>query len=204
MRLIASVTLAFAFLANVATADLTGQLKGKLDESRQGAMAFAQTVEDPDGKVIESVGRLAYTRPSKFFLEYDAPDPVKVVSDGETLWVHDVGLNQVVVSDLSQSELGQGFLAVLSATDFLSEFDLGSHSDDNLDWLVLTPHDEEKASFTDCEIGFDKSGVIVAVKFTDLVGNKVHARFHDIEPVPDHGRFSYEPPDGAEVIFQPD
>ena len=184
-------------------AGLTEDLALKLSESRFGQMSFSQTVRDPDDRLTSSTGKLAYARPAKFALEYDAPEQVKLVSDGQTLWVHDIDLNQVVVTDLSEAPGNLGFLAVLGTTDLSSEFDLDSYEDDEISWLVLVPHDEEAVSFTNCDIGFNAKGEIVAARFTDLVGNEVDARFFDVEAsAPSAGRFSFEPPDGAEVIHQ--
>ena len=184
-------------------AGLTDDLALKLSESSFGQMSFSQTVRDPDDRLTSSTGKLAYSRPAKFALEYDSPEQVKMVSDGQTLWVHDIDLNQVVVTDLSEAPGNHGFLSVLGATDLTSEFDLDSYEDGEISWLVLVPHDEESVSFTSCDIGFNASGEIVAARFTDLVGNEVDARFFDVEAsAPSAGRFSFEPPDGAEVIHQ--
>ncbi len=201
LRPAAAAAACLLFAAQAPGSGLTDELKGRLDALGSGTMAFTQTVVDPEGKVTDSSGTLAYARPSRFSLEYETPDPVLLVSDGSTLWVHDVALNQVVVSRLSGSAMGQGFLSVLSATDPASEFELASRAEDGADWLVLTPRDEESVGFETCEIGFDGEGRIVAVRLTDLVGNKVDARFRDSGgPPPSAATFSFEPPDGAEVI----
>lgn len=201
LRPAAALAAALCLSAPAPSAGLTDELKGRLDALGSGTLAFTQTVVDPEGKVTDSSGTLAYARPSRFSLEYESPDPVLLVSDGSTLWVHDVALNQVVVSRLSGSHMGQGFLSVLSATDPSSEFELGSREEGGIDWLVLTPRDEESVGFETCEIGFDGEGRIAAVLLTDLVGNRVDARFRDSGgPPPSAETFSFEPPEGAEVI----
>lgn len=201
LRLAAALAAGLCVAGPAPGSGLTDELKGRLDALDRGTMTFTQTVVDPEGRVTDSSGTLAYARPSRFSLEYETPDPVLLVSDGSTLWVHDVALNQVVVSRLSGSSMGQGFLSVLSATDPSSEFELASREEGGTDWLVLTPRDEESVGFEKCEIGFDGEGRMVAVMLTDLVGNEVDARFSDAGgPPPSAATFSFEPPDGAEVI----
>ena len=199
------IAAALAALASLpAAAGLTEDLKQKLEGAVSGDMTFSQTVIDPAGKAIESKGRLAYLRPARFALEYEKPDPVNVVSDGSHLWVHDIGLNQVVVSRLEVTTGGQGFMAVLTKDDLASSFDLDSRSEGSIDWLLLMPHDEDEVGFESCEIGFDNKGVIIAVRLVDLVGNKVDARFKYVgQGHPGVERFSFTPPDDAEVVHQP-
>jgi len=59
---------------------------------------FQQTISERYGKVLEqSSGSLIIQRPHQFVLNYKAPDQQQYVSNGKTLWIYDLELEQVTI-----------------------------------------------------------------------------------------------------------
>ena len=57
---------------------------------------FTQRVSDAQGRIVqESAGSMAMQKPGRFRWDYTAPSPQTIVADGQRLWVHDPGLDQV-------------------------------------------------------------------------------------------------------------
>ena len=206
MRLIRAAALAAVALgASPAFGGLTEDLEGLLRQARSGSMSFTQEVTDPEGVLTNSEGTFAYERPARFSIQYVSPDRVRIVSDGETVWVHDQDLGQVIVSSFENAPGAQSFLLVLSSPGSADDFATDSFTDQatGLRWLVLDPRDPDAVRFERCEIGFGPQGEIAAVRILDLVGNELVAKFADVgDGVPDQGLFTFVPPDGAEVVRQ--
>lgn len=60
--------------------------------------SFAQTLRTDDGEILQvSSGKFYLNRPGKFRWDYDVPYEQKIVSDGTSVWIHDVDLQQVTV-----------------------------------------------------------------------------------------------------------
>ena len=205
MRLILAIIAAVFALPASADTKLIDRLTEQLDRAVQARMEFTQSVTDTHGVTASSAGRLSYLRPANFRLEYTQPHKVKIVSNGTTAWIHDPELNQVVVSNLDAVPGARGFLAVLTLPDVDTRFERSGWSDHqtDIDWLVLDSRVPDQDQFTRCALGFDIQGTIVAVRFTDLLGNKLDVRFDAVETAGiDAGHFTFKIPDGAEVIYQ--
>ena len=58
---------------------------------------FRQSVTDAQGQIIEQAeGTMALARPGRFRWDYRVPEQL-IVSDGRTVWFHDVELEQVTI-----------------------------------------------------------------------------------------------------------
>ena len=58
------------------------------------------------GKVKLSRGTFEFLRPNRFKFIYTKPFEQSIVADGQTLWLHDVDLNQVTSRKLSSIMAG--------------------------------------------------------------------------------------------------
>ena len=86
-------------LANAAE-DLVAKLQG-LESLRGG---FEQTVLDQDGRrAQEASGTMEVARGNRFYWHTERPYEQLAVSDGETVWVYDADLEQVVVRPLNEN-----------------------------------------------------------------------------------------------------
>ncbi|MFK5893136.1 MAG: outer membrane lipoprotein chaperone LolA [Pseudomonadota bacterium] len=65
---------------------------------------FNQSIMDHNGKIIEtSSGQLIINRPHQFVLNYTKPDQQRYISDGKTLWIYDVELEQVTIKAVDEN-----------------------------------------------------------------------------------------------------
>jgi len=132
----------FAFADSV---DLLAQF---MKQARSGRAQFTQVVTSPSrpGQVTRaktSSGSFEFQRPGKFRFDYLKPFAQTLVADGQTLWLHDVDLNQVTARVQNQV-LGATPAALLTSASDLQAlkkyFQFTSEPErDGLQWVRATP-----------------------------------------------------------------
>jgi outer membrane lipoprotein carrier protein len=150
LGLLAKAYLAGLFWAggSLAQADGVDLLAQFMKQARSGRAQFTQVVTSPTrpGQVARaknSSGSFEFQRPGKFRFDYRKPFVQTLVADGQTLWLHDVDLNQVTARPQSQV-LGATPAALLtSASDLQAlkkDFQFTPEPDrDGLQWVRATP-----------------------------------------------------------------
>ena len=177
----------------------SGYLNAFLDEVRTLRADFTQTVTDAQGLELQQVeGTLAVKRPNRF--RWDYRDQV-IVADGERIWMYDEELAQVTVRALDQT-LASTPAMLLSGGRALSEHadikELGTR--DGLVWVGVVPHVQD-SDFEAVRIGFDR-GRLAAMELVDSFGQTTRMRFTALvrNPAIDDEVFTFEPPEGVDVI----
>ena len=205
MRFLIVIAVAFAF-ANAESAGGIESLRRLSESSPMGVAEFAQKVFDEDGEIIdESSGRLWFSRPDKFRLEYSGSHEEIIAADGETVWVFFPDLNQVTIRPFADLR-GQSAMALLSGDEIEKDFILASgfaRADANpkngLIWVTATPK-KSGGNFRTIRLGFadDK---LYAMVMEDALGNESHLIFSQFEAkeVSD-SLFHFTPPPGADII----
>lgn len=164
---------------------------------------FTQQVYDDRGQLKEtSSGRVALSRPGLFRWEYTKPYPQLIVADGNKVWVHDPDLEQVTVRAQGPEERNSPLAALLDPTQRKQRFNIAeAGSDDGLEWLKLTPKNEDDASFRSARLGFGDDG-LERMQVTDALGQRTSIAFSQWRrnPAFASGTFSFTPPAGADVI----
>lgn len=164
---------------------------------------FTQQVFDDRGKLKEtSSGRVALSRPDRFRWEYTKPYPQLIVADGNKVWVHDPDLEQVTVRPQGPEERNSPLAALLDPVERKKRFTIAeAGSSDGLDWLKLTPRDEDDANFRSAQLGFGDAG-LEKMLVTDALGQKTSIAFSNWRRNPSFGAgtFAFKPPAGADVI----
>lgn len=132
-------------LAHADSVDLLAQF---MKQARSGRAQFTQVVTSPTrpGQVARaknSSGSFEFQRPGKFRFDYRKPFVQTLVADGQTLWLHDVDLNQVTARPQSQV-LGATPAALLTSASDLqalkNDFQFTPEPDrDGLQWVRATP-----------------------------------------------------------------
>ena len=90
------------------------ELAALLKPLKSFSAQFEQALTDDQGKLLQStVGKLVMERPLRFHWETAQPFAQTVVSNGQTLWVYDQDLEQVVIQDVNQEQVAAP-LALLS------------------------------------------------------------------------------------------
>lgn len=182
---------------------------------KTGRADFTQVVTSPakDGqapRVKTSSGTFEFSRPNRFKFVYTKPFEQSIVADGQTLWLHDVDLNQVTARKQSQV-LGSTPAALIAAAPDLralqADFTLADAPDKNgLQWVAATPKSGDGQLQT-VRVGFragDKTAELAALEILDSFGQRSLLSFNrfEINPVLPGNSFQFLTPAGADVIRQ--
>lgn len=166
-------------------------------------LGFEQRQFDARGRLLEvSRGELVAIPPDRFRWRTDEPVRSLIVSDGETLWIHDEDLAQVVIRDLDD-QLGHAPVRLLAsdAATLMADFRVEQTAPDA---FSLNPRGE-RAAFDTLLIAFvtvDGGLQLQTLTIIDALGQRTGIRFHPLTPAPtlDPSLFSFELPAGVEVV----
>ena len=196
-----------ALLPLAAAADTSSDLTAarRLESALEGLSgfraSFRQTVTDASGQVIESAeGTVALARPGRFRWDYRVPEQV-IVSDGITVWFHDIGLEQVTIRSASETLQGTPAMLLSGDGDLRAEFVIGDGgTEDGLAWSRLTPRGEE-GDFRELRVGI-AGGELRRMTLFDRLGQTTRLEFDRIERNPrfEKSTFSFTPPPGVDVV----
>lgn len=201
-----------------------------IKNTKNGRAEFTQTVTSPSsvsgsgpsaepraGKIKLSRGHFEFLRPNRFKFIYTKPFEQSIVADGQTLWLHDVDLNQVTSRKLSAVMAGSPAALFASAPNLQAlqaEFDLKAitgAASDGLEWVSATPKSKDKQGGGDLlqsvKVGFKQtaSGVeIAALEMVDSFGQLSVIKFEKVQINTNLGTadFNFKVPAGVDVIKQ--
>lgn len=190
-------------LAGAARADAVDTLREFSREVKSARAEFTQTVTAPDGvKKKSSSGSFEFARPNRFRFAYNKPFEQVIVSDGKTVWLHDVDLNQVSIRPFDQA-LGATPAALLSGAGLERDFDLSAlPARDGLEWVLAKPK-VSGGNIESLQIGF-KGKALAALELKDAFGQRSLMEFGALNTnvaLPE-ASFKLVPPPGADVIQQ--
>lgn len=192
-----------ALFAGSARADAVDTLREFVRDVKSGRADFTQTVTSADGqRKRSSGGSFEFERPNRFRFAYTKPFEQLIVSDGQKVWIHDLGLNQVSVRRLNQA-LGATPAALLAGASIDKEFELAAQpSKDGVDWVLATPRQKDGA-FQSMRVGF-RGRELAAVEILDNFGQRSvlqFSRYAANATLPPQN-FQFVPPQGADVVEQ--
>ena len=208
-------TFAAAVLSLVGLAAYAGPLESLenfIRTAKSGRADFTQVVTAPsrDGQAPRtktSSGTFEFERPSKFRFVYAKPFQQTIVADGQTLWMHDVDLNQVT-SRKQAKVLAQTPAALVAASPDLAtlqrDFTLQALPDSNgLQWVQATPKVKE-GQLTGMKVGF-RGDQLAALEVQDSFGQRSLLTFSNMQV--NAGvtaeAFRFTPPKGTDVVQAP-
>ena len=182
---------------------------------KSGRAAFSQVVTSPakDGQAAKSKtssGSFEFLRPNRFKFIYRKPFEQSIVADGQTLWLHDVDLNQVTSRKLAQVLGGTPAAVIAAAADLKAleaDFTLTPLPERaGLQWVQATPKAKE-GQLQSISVGFkatDKGSELAMLEILDSFGQKSVMTFSQFEvnPALNAASFQFKPPAGADVIKQ--
>ncbi len=162
---------------------------------------FRQTVTNAAGQVVESAeGTVSLARPGRFRWDYRVPEQL-IVSDGVTVWFHDIGLEQVTIRPAADTLAGTPAMLLSGKADLRAEFEIGDGGkEDGLAWSRLTPRAVE-GDFRELRVGIS-SGQLRRMLLFDRLGQVTRLDFEHLERNPrfDEATFSFTPPPGVDVV----
>ena len=200
--LAAALACALAFPAGATGID---QLHAFLEGTKTAQGSFKQTVQNAQKRTTQQTsGTFAFARPGKFRWTYEKPFDQLIVGDGRNVWVFDKDLNQVMVRPLDAA-LGSTPAALLAGDNALERnFDLvaGTQTGE-LEFVDATPKSPD-SQFKRIRIGF-RDNLPRAMVLTDAFGQTTELAFANVERNPSlpPERFRFTPPQGADVVGQP-
>lgn len=171
-------------------------------ESLEGR--FEQRTEQDGSRVQEARGTMVVARPNRFRWETTEPFEQLVVSDGDQVWVHDPGLQQVVIRPLDEEISKTPALLFGGQPEKVGESFRVERVDGDNGQVVfrLEPRDEEPL-FSRLEVTFDGEKP-VSMRLRDALDQRTVIEFRELKLNTDPGSepFRFEPPEGADVIRQ--
>ncbi|MES2936273.1 MAG: outer membrane lipoprotein chaperone LolA [Pseudomonadota bacterium] len=209
-KIIAAVALA-AMGVSAAWADGLSSLENFIRNAKSGRSEFTQVVTRPakDGQVRTktSSGTFEFARPDRFRFTYKKPFEQTIVADGQTLWLHDVDLNQVTQRKQSKV-LGSTPAALLASSPDLDtlrrDFDLQAQPEkDGLQWVQATPKNKD-GQLRSMKAGF-RGNDLAALEILDGFGQRSLITFTgmQINGTVSADAFRFQPPKGADVVQGP-
>jgi outer membrane lipoprotein carrier protein len=200
-------------VAMPALADGLDALTQFMKQARSGRAQFSQVVTSPakagqPPRVKTSSGSFEFQRPGKFRFDYRKPFVQTLVADGQTLWLHDVDLNQVTARKQAQV-LGATPAALLTAVSDLealkADFVFKAEPErDGLQWVSATPKAAEGQIRT-VMVGLrtaEKGPELAVMDVQDSLGQRSVLTFTSFElnPVLAAQAFVFRAPPGVDVI----
>jgi outer membrane lipoprotein carrier protein len=205
------VAIAISACALAASASGLDSLENFVKSTKSGRAEFTQVVTGParDGQAARSKtssGTFEFSRPNRFRFHYTKPFEQTIVADGQTLWLHDVDLNQVTSRKQSQA-LGSTPAALIAAAPDLNalrkDFNLEAAGEkDGLQWVQATPKAKE-GQLHSVKVGL-RGNELAALEILDSFGQRSVLTFTKMElnaAVPPE-LFQFKPPQGADVVRQ--
>jgi outer membrane lipoprotein carrier protein len=197
----------------LAQADGVDLLAQFMKQARSGRAQFTQVVTSPSraGQVPRaktSSGSFEFQRPGKFRFDYRKPFAQTLLADGQTLWLHDVELNQVTARKQSQA-LGSTPAALLTAAADLqalkADFQFTPEPDrDGLQWVRATPPLPD-GQIRSVLVGLRAAAAgpeLAVLDVQDSLGQRSVLTFSafEINPALPASSFVFKVPAGADVI----
>lgn len=193
-------------LLSLAVTPLMADAASELDTQwgrLQGLEAeFQQVQRDTDGTLLaESSGQFALSRPGRFRWDYQLPYVQTLVSDGETVWVHDPDLRQVTRRTANIALDGTPAALLASETRLGESFDvIALPATDGARGWRLTPR-EQDAEFSRIDLWM-LGEVPQRLVFSDPLGGETEVRFSAVRVNPsfERERFRFRVPRGHDVV----
>lgn len=190
-------------------------LENFVKNTKSGRAVFTQVVTSPakDGqtpKTKTSSGTFEFMRPNRFKFLYKKPFEQAIVSDGQTLWLHDMDLNQVTARKLAQVLNGTPAAVIAAAADLKglqADFVLTALPEKSgLQWVQAVPKTKE-GQLQNITVGLkttDKGTELAALEILDSFGQRSVMSFSqfEINPALTAASFQFKPPAGADVSRQ--
>lgn len=165
---------------------------------------FEQTIRNTNGIITEqSIGSLILSRPDKFILSYTSPAEQKYISNGKTIWIYDVELEQVNIKHINEGIGDSPALLLSSNTNIYQHYtvtDINRDKSDGLSWVQLSAKEPEM-TFEKVLLAF-KNNVLMQMTMYDSFGQITNLKFSAIQtnkPFANR-QFNFTPPDDVDVI----
>ena len=177
----------------------TRDLRADFEQTNTSATFEGEALMKPEPRP----GKVVFAKPGKMRWTYAPPEASVVVSNGKTLWIHDLDAKTVTRLAVTEGYLSGAALQFLLGDGKLLESFRVSVVDCDAKRVTLDLLPREDASYERLGLVADRAtGSVLATSVTDLFGNQTRIRFDKLEenlnPEPD--TFVLKIPAGVEVI----
>jgi outer membrane lipoprotein carrier protein len=187
--------------------DALAKLQSRYESTKTMEADFKQTVESPTlSTPLKTSGKVAFEKPNRMRWDYDPPDQQTIVGDGQTLWLYQPDMKQVIKAPLGEAFQASTPLTFLSGLGSVErDFDASLVQDAPESWLLKLVPKKDSALGT-LGLTVRKSDASLAeARITDSVGTTTKIAFSNekrngkIEAA----RFTFTPPNGVDVVKPP-
>lgn len=163
---------------------------------------FEQELFDEYGELLETAsGQVAIAKPGRFRWEYEDPYAQLIVTDGATLWVYDVDLEQVSINPVAEQATGSPAALLVGDVDIDKHYVVSKGADEGSEvWVNLSPKNDDP-QYAAIEIGFDAEQLI-GMRLRDNLSQLTSIRFSEVERNVEiaAAKFDFVPPAGVDVM----
>ena len=161
---------------------------------------FSQSVYDNKSQLIEEAnGEVVFKKPHFFKWIYQAPHQNQIIGDGETVYIYDPDLSQVIMSKFSQSK-NNNPANIFFLNNIDESFKVTKILIDDEAWYRCDSKSKD-IDYQSIEISFNED-MIHGMRVIDGLQNKIIINFVNISQNPniDEASFLFNVPDNVEVI----
>jgi outer membrane lipoprotein carrier protein len=195
----------------VARADVLHDVLTKVQQRYENTKAmeadFRQTVESAAlASPLKTSGKVAFEKPNRMRWDYDPPDQQTIVGDGQTLWLYQPDMKQVIKAPLGEAFQASTPLTFLSGLGRLERDFTASLDGETGDGWVLRLVPKKDAALGTLWLTVRRSDAGIAeARIADAAGTTTRIAFSNerrngaIDPT----RFTFTPPPGVDVVKPP-
>ncbi len=201
-KTLAALTMTLAVPMSALASEGAERLADILQPLQTYVADFEQQILDGSGQRLQQAsGRMWLSRPGKFRWEVDAPYSQLVVSAGEEVTLYDPDLEQATVQALDQRVTHTPALLLSGSADELTgSYDVTRRQQGTSETFTLVPKDPDTL-FEELQMTF-RGEALDVLQMTDSTGQRTAIEFDNVRmnEALDDGRFTFEIPEGTDVI----
>ena len=115
-----------------------------IKEMKSFSSSFIQNTYNENGLLVTtSKGNLTYKKKSKYVLEYEVPNKIKFISDGQLITIYDQDLEQVIIKSVHDSENNNIVDIFTNEKLIKNKFDLKIFFKNNENHINFSPIDKD-------------------------------------------------------------
>jgi outer membrane lipoprotein carrier protein len=201
LTLIISLSAAINSHAGGAAEDIQ-QLRDLLQPITSLSARFQQQITDADGYELQnSEGLFQVSQPNNLRWVVEMPMPQQIIADGETLWIYDPDLEQVVIQPFNEDIAATPAILFSGDLDQLDQLDQAYFVTQLAEGHFELKPERGGSLFDSMIIRFDQAKP-TSITLTDTLGQTTHISFSQLElnPPLSADQFVFQIPDGVDVI----
>ena len=208
MRWLVGIVLAFTAVAHAdALHDALAKVQQRYESTKTMEADFQQTVESTAlASPLKTAGKVAFEKPNRMRWDYDPPDKQTIVGDGQTLWLYQPDMNQVIKAPLGEAFQASTPLTFLSGLGQLERDFTATLESETADAWVLRLVPKKDAALGTLGLRVRKSDASIAeARITDSAGTTTRIAFSNERRngTIERARFTFTPPPGVDVVKPP-